>query len=412
MLLHERGISLVKHRLPAGAIDPGDDRREKRKGDGQTGKPHHGIKPVPRIPESLTTRKSKYFPESRLDFVSDKTPFISVIVPVYNGGAFLYRCLDAIFASSYRSFDVIVVDDCSTDDSAAISREKGARVLSTSRQSGPASARNLAAETARGEILMFIDADVVVQADTLGKVAEHFDRQSGPSAVFGSYDDEPAEQNFLSQYKNLQHHFVHQNSGSDAFTFWSGLGAMRRDVFLKYGGFDCKKFAVPSIEDIDLGFRLHRAGHRIILDRDIQAKHLKKWKAASHLRTEIFCRALPWSRLILENQGLMNDMNLKTSDRLSAGLVGLSLISLPLLLLLGPAFVVVPVALLFGVAFLNRKILGFFARKRGILFAFLTFPWQVLYFFYSGVTFAVSWLLYALPRLLGIKSKQTAGEVG
>lgn len=341
--------------------------------------------------------------------MSNDTPFISVIIPVYNGRAFLHRCLGAILASSYRSFEVIVVDDCSTDDSAAICRKMEAKVLSTPKQSGPASARNAAATTAKGEILMFVDADVVVEPDTLEKIAKHFKHQPEISALFGSYDDEPAEKNFLSQYKNLQHHFVHQNSNSNASTFWSGLGAMRKDVFIEHGGFDCEKFAVPSIEDIDLGFRLRKAGHQILLDRSIQAKHLKKWEIVSHLRTEIFCRALPWSKLILENQGLINDMNLKTADRLSAGLVGLSLVTLPLgFLWTGSIFVTFLFLLI--IAILNRDILGFYARKRGIVFAALTFPWQLLYFFYSGVTFVFTWFLYTLPRLLGLKRTDPARQ--
>jgi glycosyltransferase involved in cell wall biosynthesis len=336
-------------------------------------------------------------------------PFITVIVPVYNGSKFLHRCLDAINASTYRSFDVIVVDDCSTDDSAEISRAKGAVVLSTEKQSGPAAARNLAAESARGEILMFVDADVVVKSNTLGLVAHRFESRPEISALFGSYDDEPAEQNFLSQYKNLQHHFVHQNSRSDASTFWSGLGAMRRGVFIAHGGFDCKKFAVPSIEDIDLGFRLRKGGHQIMLDRDIQAKHLKKWEIVSHLRTEIFCRALPWSRLILENQGMINDMNLKTTDRASAGLVALSLITLPIVFW-KPAFIGLILLLLFAVAFLNREILKFFAKRRGVFFAVATFPWQLLYFFYSGLVFGVLWVKYGISRSVGISKNEPAEE--
>jgi glycosyltransferase involved in cell wall biosynthesis len=341
--------------------------------------------------------------------MSDNYPFITVIIPVYNGRDFLNQCLDAIYASDYRSFEVVVVDDCSNDDSAEISRSKGARVLSTAKRSGPAAARNLGAETAQGEILMFVDADVVVKPKTIGKVAERFEQRPEISAVFGSYDDEPAEKNFLSQYKNLQHHFIHQNSSSEASTFWSGLGAMRREVFIARGGFDCKKFAVPSIEDIDLGFRLRSAGELILLDRDIQAKHLKKWEIISHLRTEILCRALPWSRLILENQGLINDMNLKTSDRLSAVLVGLSLSLLPFVIW-KPVVVFAIVVCLAVIAILNRKILKFFARKRGIFFAALTFPWQLLYFFYSGVTFAVCWFWHAVTKTLGLRRIEEVKE--
>jgi glycosyltransferase involved in cell wall biosynthesis len=333
--------------------------------------------------------------------MKNNQPLISIIVPVYNGETFLDRCLDALFASDYQSFEVIVVDDGSTDDSAEISRKKGAVVLSSERrQSGPAAARNLAAKTARGEILLFVDADVVIENDTVSKVAAAFERQPEISALFGSYDDAPAEQNFLSQYRNLQHHFVHQNSSREASTFWAGLGAIRRDVFAAIGGFDAARFAVPSIEDIELGVRLCAQGHRILLDKEIQAKHLKKWEITSLVRTDIFCRALPWSKLILTRQGLINDLNLKNSDRLSAMLVGLSVALFPIAFW-QPILSVLPMVLLLVVLFLNRKIFSFFVEKKGVRFAVKAFPWQLFYFFYSGVSFVFSWFRYAFPQLLG-----------
>ncbi len=129
----------------------------------------------------------------------DKRPFISIIVPVYNGGKFLDQCLDALTASFYQSYELIVVDDGSTDDSAEISRQKGARVLQTPRgQSGPAAARNYGAQKAQGGILFFVDADVVVQQKTVAQIAADFLKYPDIGAVFGSYDDSPAESNFLS----------------------------------------------------------------------------------------------------------------------------------------------------------------------------------------------------------------------
>jgi GT2 family glycosyltransferase len=333
----------------------------------------------------------------------DRQPSISVIVPVFNGSKFLPFCLDALFASQYKPVEVMVIDDGSTDNSAQISRDKGATVLvSERRQSGPAAARNLAAKKVRSDILLFVDADVVVKADTLTKVVAAFERNPEISALFGSYDDAPGEKNFLSQYRNLLHHFVHQNSNPEASTFWAGLGAIRREAFLAIHGFDCERFAVPSIEDIELGTRLRAAGHRILLAKEIQATHLKKWKAKSVITTDIFCRALPWSKLILTSQGLINDMNLKTNDRLSAVLVGLSVVIVPLVLW-KPVLLVLLAVLLLAIVFLNRKLFGFFLRKRGILFAFLAFPWQFLYFFYSGGAFVFCWFRYALPRLLDFK---------
>lgn len=329
--------------------------------------------------------------------MTSQLPSISVVVPVYNGILFLDRCLDALACSTLKPFEVIVADDCSTDDSATICRQRGMTVISTARNSGPAVARNLAASTATGEIILFVDADVVVKPDTLARVAERFCENPEISALFGSYDDDPAERNFLSQYKNLQHHYIHQVSNPRATTFWSGLGAIRRKVFVELGGFDEKKFGTPSIEDIELGFRLRESGHEILLDRKIQAKHLKRWTAVSHIRTEIVSRAIPWSKLILESKGLVNDMNLKTKDRLSAVFIAFALGCLPIAFL-WPALALLPLSLLIGVALLNWGILRFFGAKKGLWFAIRAFPMLVFYFMYSGTTFVACWLSYSLAN--------------
>ncbi len=196
-------------------------------------------------------------------------------------------------ASSYAACEVLVVDDASTDDGADICRRKKVRVLQLPRQSGPAAARNYGATRARGDVLFFVDADVLVRSDTLARVAGHFLNNPGVAAVFGSYDNSPAEQNFLSQYKNLYHHFVHQQASHEAVTFWAGCGAIRRDVFEAVGGFDQDRYAEPSIEDIELGYRMRRMGHRILLDKELQVKHLKQWKMGSLLRADVLNRALP-----------------------------------------------------------------------------------------------------------------------
>lgn len=335
-----------------------------------------------------------------------------MIVPVYNGEEVLPKCLEGIFSSEFKDLEVIVVNDGSTDESARIATEKGATVIPSERpRSGPAAARNEAANRANGDILVFVDADVVVAPDAFGRIARAFDEERGISALFGSYDDEPGETNFLSQYRNLLHHYVHQTSGRDASTFWAGLGAVRRDVFLENGGFDAVQFEVPSIEDIEFGARIRRAGHRILLLKDVRGKHLKRWSPWSVLRTDILCRAFPWSKLILTREGLMNDMNLKTSDRLSAGLVGFAALLVPFLFW-EPLLVVPLLAVLVGVVILNRRLFGFYYRKKGLIFTFGAFFWQLAYFFYSGVTFAVCWVLYALPRLLSLGKRRDADGTG
>lgn len=334
-----------------------------------------------------------------------QTSFVSVIVPVYNGGEKLRQCLDGIFENDYHPFEVIVVDDGSTDDSAALGRRAGARVLPTNKaRSGPAHARNLGAAEAQGDILLFVDADVVIKPNTISRVANGFELDPDITALFGSYDDEPGETNFLSQYKNLQHHFVHQNSNPEASTFWAGLGAVRAHAFERLGGFDAERYAIPSIEDIEFGVRIRKAGHRVRLDKSIQGKHLKRWGIVSLLQTDIFCRAVPWSRLILTSQGMINDLNLKTADRACSLLVSMAML-VAALSLWTPWLLLMLVGILLSIWLLNLPIFQFFYKKRGLGFALLTFPLQLGYFFYSGAVFVLSWIRYRLLQNLMLGKK-------
>ena len=323
-------------------------------------------------------------------------PFISVIMPVYNGSQFLNQCLDALMASSYQSYGIIVVDDASTDNSAEIARSKGAKVLQLPQQSGPAAARNCGAQEAQGDILFFVDSDVLVRRETIARVAADFMENPGIAAVFGSYDDDPAEKDFLSQYRNLFHHYVHQHSSNKAVTFWAGCGAIRGDVFKRLGGFDQKQYTRPEIEDIELGYRMRRDGYRILLDKQLQVKHLKRWTLVSMLRADIFCRAIPWSKLILERRQMVNDLNLQTSDRISAGLVGVAAGILPFSLF--ESQLLYAIFLLLGFIFVfNRKLYAFFLKRKGLKFVALAFPMHLLYYLYSGITFVLCWCSYLFP---------------
>jgi glycosyltransferase involved in cell wall biosynthesis len=327
---------------------------------------------------------------------------ISVIVPVRNGRLHLARCLEALARSRYSDFEVIVVDDCSTDTTPEIVERYGARRLRTPRTIGPGGARNLGAQQAQGEILVFIDSDVVVPPETLELLAEDFSGNPDIAAVFGSYDDTPAWPTFISQYKNLMHHYVHQISSESPVTFWAGCGAIRKSVFDEAGGFDEAKYTLPSIEDIALGLQLAQRGHRIFLDKRIQVKHLKRWTFQNLLRADIFYRAIPWSQLILKTRHLPQDLNLTYSSRVSSLLVGLvlvvcgfmavalsGLLRIPLLPLLATlAFLVI---LLLA---LNWATYKFFHQKRGLWFAARAVVFHWLYYLYSGVTFFCCAALY------------------
>jgi glycosyltransferase involved in cell wall biosynthesis len=324
-------------------------------------------------------------------------PRLSVIVPACNSRLHLPRCLDALARSEYLQFEVIVVDDCSTDDTANIGERYGARCLHTPQRMGPAGARNLGAQAAGGEILLFVDADVVVPPGTLRLVAEDFVGDPELAAAFGSYDDQPAWQSFISQYKNLMHHYVHQTSSELATTFWAGCGAMRKAVFEEFRGFDAETYFTPSIEDIALGLKLTQSGRRIKLDKRIEVKHLKRWTVQNLLRADILYRAIPWTRLILNSRQLPRDLNLTYAARASSLLVGLlALGCLVLPFSVGGVVPLRPTLLLAGLAFialllvfLNRDVYQFFLRKRGWWFAVRAVLAHWAYYLYSGITFIV-----------------------
>ena len=313
---------------------------------------------------------------------------ISVIVPVHNGGEAFHRCLTALtrWASRWRehqkreaayagsvvglsgpvvrssqpcrgeldrfaekpdgwdsrgagNVEIIVVSDGESDGSWRLAEAFGVRLIRLPVSGGPAKARNIGAKSARGDILFFVDADVEIHPDTLSKVAESFEANDGLAALIGSYDDSPGEPNFLSQYRNLIHHYTHQRASLEISTFWGACGAVRRSIFEQVGGFD-EGYRKPCIEDIELGYRLKYAGHRIHLRPDIQVKHLKRWTPVSMLRADIFYRALPWTNLLMQvqrtrpafHQRFMQELNLKWSSRFSVVLVfGLVLSAIALL---------------------------------------------------------------------------------
>jgi glycosyltransferase involved in cell wall biosynthesis len=309
-------------------------------------------------------------------------PAISVVVPVYNGAASLRLCLEALGRTRGPAWECIVVDDGSDDESGAIARARGARVLRTGdAPGGPARARNLGAAAASAPLVCFIDADVLVRPETLAQFVDLFDAEPDLTAAFGSYDTQPASPDVLSQYRNLLHHFVHQTGREAASTFWAGCGAVRREAFVAVGGFDAS-YTRPSIEDIELGTRLRAGGARITLAKHIQVTHLKRWSLWEIVRTDIRDRAVPWSRLIARTRRLPNDLNLSWSSRVSA--IGVYALAGALALRRWPA---VPplVALLLAC---NARLYLFFFQVRGPWFLLRVLPLHWLYYAYSALAFA------------------------
>jgi glycosyltransferase involved in cell wall biosynthesis len=326
-------------------------------------------------------------------------PTVSAIIPVHDGGDKFKQCVNSLVRAVPPCDEIIVVADGESDGSWQYAKQFDIGVIKIDLAGGPARARNIGAQKARGDIFFFVDADVAIPENAVGIVKAFFTQCPDVSAIMGSYDDSPSEMNFLSQYKNLFHHFIHQTANVEAATFWTGCGAIRREAFMAMGGFN-EIYRKPSIEDIELGVRLKNAGHRIRIVRELQVKHLKRWDLMSLLRADVLYRAIPWTRLILDQAKVPNDLNLKTGARISAVLV------CSLILCLAASFVMpwlgVPAILsVAGLVFFNRTTYRFFREKKGITFTLMVIPWHWLYFFYGGIAFSIGLVCHGMKKITG-----------
>lgn len=325
-------------------------------------------------------------------------PTVSIVVPFHRNLTYLRRCLGA-FHPLPKGTELIVVADAAVDDCRPLIREFGARLLEIPGPSGPAIARNRGAAIARGETLVFVDSDVVAAPDALTRIVERFQTEPDVQAVFGTYDDVPGAENFVSQYKNLAHAFVHRSSSTVATTFWSGLGAIRTRAFWSVGGFD-ERFPRPCIEDIDLGYRLHARGNAIRLDHDLRGCHLKKWTVRSMIASDVLDRGIPWTQLIVRAGRVQTDLNIKSAYRVSVALA-YALLAVLAAGLVNTAWLLAAPPVLAMLYLLNRRFYMFFARMRGPAFAVCLLPLHYLYHLYNGVSFTMGTCIYIAARLHG-----------
>ncbi len=335
-------------------------------------------------------------------------PDISVIIPVRNMSPSLPLCLASVLRSEGipGGPEVIVVDDASEDGSAGVASRFSVRLVRLRRSRGGGTARNAGVERARGRILFFTDADVELAPHTLRLVLEGFRGRPDLHALFGAYSEECPRPEFWSQYKNLHHHYIHSTASGPATTFWTGCGAVRREVFLRLGGFR----DLPYLYDVDLGYRITGAGYRVELLPHIQVRHHKPYTLWSLLRSEVRERAVPWTGLLLEHRQLFGGLNTRPTQVFSVAAVYLGLFSALLPWSAGGRAAGATGALV-ALGLLNRRWAAFCLRERGPGFAFRAMVMELFYFLYSGFGMALGALLWGTRTALGRRSQGRGGDL-
>lgn len=215
------------------------------------------------------------------------SPAIAVIIPAYNSSDTLEACLDSIMGQMKSSDELLVVDDGSTDSTASRAVARGVTVVSTGGRLGPAAARNMGAEAAGSEILLFLDSDVTVPPNLLEEVRAEFEVDSGVEALQTLYTPVCPADDSVSRYQNLYYHFaLRRMDPRDSAVTATWCTAVRRSVFRELGGFD-SRIPEPTVEDEELGYAIADRGGRIALRKDLQVTHLACYSVGDFVRRRL-----------------------------------------------------------------------------------------------------------------------------
>jgi glycosyltransferase involved in cell wall biosynthesis len=267
---------------------------------------------------------------------SDFSPTLrlSVVMPAFNSASTIERSVDAVLAAMGPQDELILANDASTDgsiDAIEASEDSRLRVVHAEKNIGRGPVRNLGAQKATGDVLIFVDSDVAVHADAFDRLREAFATDSELVAVIGSYDTAPGDDGVVSQYRNLLHHHTHQTRPRTASHFWTGLGAIRRTTFIELGGLDTDLWA-RNMEDVEFGHRVRDTGNEIVVMPDVQGSHLKAFTTRSMFYSDLRERAIPWSNLMMSDGFRVDHFVVSFSKVVSVlcvAVMGLALVASP-----------------------------------------------------------------------------------
>jgi glycosyltransferase involved in cell wall biosynthesis len=290
---------------------------------------------------------------------------ISVVIPTYNAERFIPALLDSIFKTGVENMEVIVVDDCSSDSTVQIARNYPVKLIQLQINSGPAKARNIGVKAAKGDIIFFLDADVIVMDGTIQEVKNYFKRNPSANCVIGVCATEPLNKGFVPRYMAM-FEFIHLIGTRDnkVSVFAPRCGAIKKDFFEKIGSYN-ETYRGADVEDFELARRINKVDC-IILNQKILVKHqFANFKQAIR---NYFKRAVMWIHLFFREKKLDNAGPTAPSNGIAAICAFSSFISLFFIPFVDTARYVF---ILFLIIFLlsNMKWWNFMRTEAGLWFA-------------------------------------------
>lgn len=292
-----------------------------------------------------------------------KKSYLSIIIPAYNSAKTLPRLLDSIFASNFSDFEVILVDDGSTDETKKVVKDYGLRYFFI-KNSGPARARDFGSRKAKGEILVFFDSDVIVFPHTLKRIKKIFANKD-VKAVTGFWDKKQKTKDFFPRYKALREwvYWMKEDIGKYNYLFSTRVAAIRKKVYWEVGGFVGEGKGIDELEDVEFSYRLTKK-YPIVFDPKVMVHH--EFDTFGKFMKKYFRRSFKWTKLFLRYRKL-NRTSFTPNEITIGALAVLVLIFFFLGVLWRPFWVLAFVSFFIHVI-LERKFLTFVYKEEGLMF--------------------------------------------
>ncbi|MFH1663411.1 MAG: glycosyltransferase family 2 protein [archaeon] len=308
----------------------------------------------------------------------------SVIIPLHNGEKIIEKTLEGVYNQSLKPDEVIVIDDCSTDNSLDIVKKFPCKIIKLEKNSGPAVARNLGAEKAKGNILVFVDVDAVLEKHVLERMIQDYEENPEVACVCGTFSKFSRGAGWVDKFRNLQIFWWHnQDNLNKKFIsiFMVTGGSIKRKIFFEMNGFDTT-YADADVEDYEMGHRIVKK-YKILLDKKIQFDHNHYRSPFWTLVKKLFKRSMMWVPLMLKRKSF--DSNYVTPNKgLGAIFAGLSFVSL-ILTFFCPVFAYVFLFLFFIFILTDLKFYLFLFKEGGPLF--LIYSIVIYYIFILAMSF-------------------------
>jgi glycosyltransferase involved in cell wall biosynthesis len=290
---------------------------------------------------------------------------ISIVIPTYNSEKFMPNLLNSIFKNGIEDMEVIIVDDCSTDKTIECAKKYPLKIIQLETNVGPSRARNRGVNEAQGDIIFFLDADVIVMDGTIREVKDYFKKNPSANCVIGICATEPLNKGFVPRYMAM-FEYIHLIGTTDnkVSVFAPRCGAIKKTFFQSIGGYN-EAYKGADVEDFELARRINKVDS-IILNRNMIVKH--QFADFKQSVRNYFKRAVLWVHLFFKEKQLDNAGPTSPSNGIAAICSFLSLVSL-FFMPFAPAvlYVFFPSLLVFLLA--NVKWWNFMRKEAGLLFA-------------------------------------------